>query len=346
MNGCRWIIGSGTNIKVMSDPWLREEDGAWLPSPQIQGAHNLNVNELLLQNEKKWDKEKIESLFSPVVVNRILDIPLFDTIEEDKLIWNDSLHGEYSVKSGYNMLLDVIGKGLNYNCQERWNNIWKIKAPPKAKHLLWRICRGCVPTRTCLRDRCVPCSLTCPICEQHDENEWHIFFSCHDSLLALQTAGLDNLITNRVQRCHTAAELVFSICAEENHDTAGCFALILWVVWRNRNDKVWNDVKESGRSLGIAVLQQWQQWNSVQQHSLSTTQQQQPTSSWQKPAINWYKCNVDAGFNKVLNRATAGWCVRDHGGDFIMAGTLWQQGKITVIEGEAIALLEALKVMQ
>jgi hypothetical protein len=125
------------------------------------------------------------------------------------------------------------------------------------------------------------------------------FFSCHDSLLALQTAGLDNLITTRVQRCHTAAELVFSICAKENHDTTGCFALILWVVWRNRNDKVWNDVKESGRSLGIAVLQQW---NSVQQHSHSTTQQQLPTSSWQKPAINWYKCNVDAGFNKVLNR--------------------------------------------
>jgi hypothetical protein len=68
----------------MSDPWLREEDGAWLPSPQLQGAHNLNVNEILLQNEKKWDKEKIESLFSPVVVNRILDIPLFDTIEEEK----------------------------------------------------------------------------------------------------------------------------------------------------------------------------------------------------------------------------------------------------------------------
>jgi hypothetical protein len=29
-----------------------------------------------------------------------------------------------------------------------------------------------------------------------------------------------------------------------------------------------------------------------------------------------------------------------------MAGTLWLQGKFTVIEGEAIALLEALKVMQ
>jgi hypothetical protein len=51
MNGCRWSIGSGTKIKVMSDPWLREDDGVWVPSPQLQGAHDLNVNELLLQNE-------------------------------------------------------------------------------------------------------------------------------------------------------------------------------------------------------------------------------------------------------------------------------------------------------
>jgi hypothetical protein len=43
---------------------------------------------------------------------------LFDTIEEDKLIWNDSMHGEYSVKNGYNMLLDTIGKGMNQTSQE------------------------------------------------------------------------------------------------------------------------------------------------------------------------------------------------------------------------------------
>jgi hypothetical protein len=46
------------------------------------------------------------------------------------------LLGEYSVKSGYNMLLDLIGKGLDQTSHESWNNIWKIHAPPKAKHLL------------------------------------------------------------------------------------------------------------------------------------------------------------------------------------------------------------------
>jgi hypothetical protein len=64
MNGCRWVIGSGTKIKVMSDPWLREDDDAWLPSPQPQGVYNLYVNELLLQNEKKIGQRK-NSIFIP-----------------------------------------------------------------------------------------------------------------------------------------------------------------------------------------------------------------------------------------------------------------------------------------
>jgi hypothetical protein len=74
----------------------------------------------------------------------------------------------------------------------------------------------------------------------------------------LQTAGIDHIVTSRVHRFQTAAELVFSICTEEDCATSGCFALIMWTVWKNRNDKVWNDTKEPGRSIGIKALQQWQ----------------------------------------------------------------------------------------
>ncbi|GAU37643.1 hypothetical protein TSUD_220690 [Trifolium subterraneum] len=34
----RWSIGNGASIKVMSEPWLRGQDSAWLPSPQSQGS--------------------------------------------------------------------------------------------------------------------------------------------------------------------------------------------------------------------------------------------------------------------------------------------------------------------
>ncbi|PNX71836.1 cytochrome p450, partial [Trifolium pratense] len=59
-----------------------------------------------------------------------------------------------------------------------------------------------------------------------------------------------------------------------------------------------------------------------------------------------YKCNVDAGFHDAEGKASVGWCVRDHMGRFILAGSSWIQGKCSTIEGEAIAMLEAMKELE
>jgi hypothetical protein len=31
-------VGDGTKISIMSDPWLKKEDGLWAQSPQQQGC--------------------------------------------------------------------------------------------------------------------------------------------------------------------------------------------------------------------------------------------------------------------------------------------------------------------
>jgi hypothetical protein len=86
MHGCRWSIGNGTSIKIMGEPWLKGKEGAWLPSPQIQRVHNYTIHDFLLNNMKKWDKVKIESLFPLNISKRIMETPLFDMVENDKLI--------------------------------------------------------------------------------------------------------------------------------------------------------------------------------------------------------------------------------------------------------------------
>jgi hypothetical protein len=158
MHGCRWSIENGSNIKLMGDPWLRGEDGAWLPSPQNQGVYNLYVNDILTPNIKRWDKRKIESLFPMNIANRIMETPLLSVVEEDKIVWLDNNDGNYSVRSGYKMLMHVSGRSRTVTDNEAWQCLWKIKAPPKAKHLLWRICKGCLPTRMRLITR-ETCSL-------------------------------------------------------------------------------------------------------------------------------------------------------------------------------------------
>jgi hypothetical protein len=134
--GCRWCIGDGSSIKVMGDPWLRELDGRWVTSPQNQGVHNLYLQHLMLPNSKQWDVVKIKSLFSDQEAKKILAVPLLNTVEVDKLIWNEENDGIYSVRSGYRKLMKEKYLSIGPRGRDGWSSLWKIQAPPKAKHLL------------------------------------------------------------------------------------------------------------------------------------------------------------------------------------------------------------------
>jgi hypothetical protein len=92
----------------------------------------------------------------------------------------------------------------------------------------------------------------------------------------------------------------------------------------------------------------WNEWNDVQrvQHGQRQTAQHQQLYRWEKPQHGWFKCNIDADFYRGLNMTTTGWCLRDHMGRFIMAGTTRLDGNYSAMEGEAKALLEAMKEMK
>jgi hypothetical protein len=168
INGCRWKIGDGRKIKVMTEPWIRGEESLWLQSPQPQSMYDLFVNDLLLQGVKGWDVIKIHSLFPETVAAAIIRTPLIGEENEDKMVWNFENHGMYTVKSGYKHYITRMSKDHNHMMNEDWNSLWRICAPPKTKHLLWRICRGCLPTRSRLKERYVPCPSECPFCLNHE----------------------------------------------------------------------------------------------------------------------------------------------------------------------------------
>jgi ribonuclease HI len=100
--------------------------------------------------------------------------------------------------------------------------------------------------------------------------------------------------------------------------------------------------------IGCEPQQLWNEWYTIQnwQHNTSTAVQQQQQTTWQRPPLNWYKCNVDAGFHHAVIKTSIGWCVRDQRGQCIVVGTTWYEGKCSILEGEAVALLHALREME
>ncbi|GAU34638.1 hypothetical protein TSUD_394290 [Trifolium subterraneum] len=262
-----WRIGSGDNIRVMHDPWLRGNAIRWVPSPQ-----------------------PVED-----VAERILETPLVSSVREDKVVWEEE------------------------------------------KMVLFSESRGCLPTRSRLLERRVECTLNCPVCDEEIEDELHIFFRCAVARDSWCAAGLSSVLHNDAYQQTNAMDRIFALCSNESSDTIGRVAMLLWCIWHNRNDKLWNDNVQLPRQIGRYAFDAWNDWYSV--HKLHSNSVSGTTKAdlerWEKSALGWVKCNVDVAFVSGSGRTSVRLCFRDNSGQFMAGMTQWQQTVISSVEGEA-----------
>jgi hypothetical protein len=98
--------------------------------------------------------DKIESLFPDDMVQAILDTPLFAEVQNDRISWMMEGNGRYTVKTGYKLAMMELLHIDRFHVEGEWQRIWKVNSPHKARNLLWRICRGCVPKRPVTITKC------------------------------------------------------------------------------------------------------------------------------------------------------------------------------------------------
>jgi len=164
------------------------------------------VDELINPVIGSWDIDLIRSLFWPVDVQRILQIPIHIG-RDDVVAWNHSRNGLFSVKSAYhcqwvhkfgrNMAApNASGAGDNLV----WKKLWELKTPAKIKIFGWIILHGVIPCRTILANRHITNVGSCPVCSSGCEDIKHMIFLCPRSVWT--QLGLWNRIENilRVDR--------------------------------------------------------------------------------------------------------------------------------------------------
>ncbi|GAU32086.1 hypothetical protein TSUD_53540 [Trifolium subterraneum] len=250
------------------------------------------------------------------IAEKILETPFVSSVREDKVVWEEERDECYSVKSGYKLAMRYIIGSDKYHVVGNWNGIWKAQAPHKARHLLWRLCRGCLPTRARLLERRVECTLNCSVCDEEIEDELHIFFRCAVARDSWSAAGLSSVLHNATYHQTNAMDRIFAVCSNESSDTVGRVAMLLWSIWHNLHKLQSNNVSRTTEADLVR---------------------------WEKPALDWVKCNVDAAFVSGSGRTSVGLCFRDNSGHFMAGMTQWQQTMISSVEGEACALLLAME---
>lgn len=99
--GFRWVVGDGKSINVGADKWIKRKEGHRVDGHCLNSVSGLKVCDLFVSGTKEWDVTKVHNLFSSSDAEYILAIHIPKNQFRDRLVWNYSMDGRYSAKTGY-----------------------------------------------------------------------------------------------------------------------------------------------------------------------------------------------------------------------------------------------------
>lgn len=154
-------MGEGSQINIWTDPWLPR---AITRRPMTPRGTSLltRVEELIGPLTGTWDEQLVNDTFWQEDAELILSIPISDGTY-DWPAWHYDSKGRFSVRSAYNLAVQKrereVGCGTAVTCSSssntgfKWQKIWHLKIPNKAKMFLWRLAHNSLPVRKNLKRR-------------------------------------------------------------------------------------------------------------------------------------------------------------------------------------------------
>ncbi|EPS58897.1 hypothetical protein M569_15915, partial [Genlisea aurea] len=247
-----------------------------------------------------WNSSKLRQVFSASDVRHILSIPLAKNAYPDRLIWHFSNHGNYTTKTGYNLLKgrDEMSRpsssNTNTGCNLFWQSLWKVKLPVRILTFGWRFGKNILPLKDNLTRRKICLDSTCEICGEGRETWFHAFISCPFSQAVWRLGGTSWNITDQ-EPCHPLDWLML------NHQQLGVehfsgLMVTLWCLSRHRLDYLHNqsslDPFHTHQMIGCFIESSAVAFPA--QHD-PTPLPSLPQQRWEPPPVDFLKLNFDSG---------------------------------------------------
>lgn len=195
LKGYRWKIGNGENISVFRGNWItRPSTFKLISTPNLSSDATIVV---LIDNENKWKADLIQKMFSKEDTEAILSIPLPRRKEKDQMIWHYDKKGKYSIKTSYQVALnmkfpDPLGCSSSNN--SNWSIIWKLTLLEKIKISIWKVTKNLLPTIENLCKRGIVHEAHYKRCGNKVENILHMLVACKAAKKVLQLFPMANAV--------------------------------------------------------------------------------------------------------------------------------------------------------
>ena len=146
------------------------------------------VKDLWFDNQKAWNSQLVNTLFTPETAAAILQTPIVDSPVQDLLVWKLIPAGEFSTKSAYKHCYKNLELPINQRLKPvpqqviaLLNQVWAEKLMlPRVQTFAWRLLRRALATgkragkySKHIKSECCRCGA--------EEDEMHMLFLCQFS---------------------------------------------------------------------------------------------------------------------------------------------------------------------
>ncbi|MCH80347.1 ribonuclease H protein [Trifolium medium] len=250
-------VGMGNSVKFWKDVWVGNQSLEHrfprlfgISVQQNEMVQNMGVWmngewrwELLWRRQFfVWENELVREL------GEVINTPLLSE-EVDRWVWKPNEEQGFSVKSLYLWLDPLLGPRAITTPLEKFSFtfIWKCAAPSKVSALAWQLFLDRIPTKDNLCHRRIIRieEASCAMCGGVVETSRHLFMHC-DFVAQIWYAicrwlGVVVVLPPEVMILYGTL-----VCSGRNKRLRKGFSLVwlafMWVIWRSRNEKIFNNV--------------------------------------------------------------------------------------------------------
>ncbi|XP_042974662.1 uncharacterized protein LOC122306298 [Carya illinoinensis] len=348
--GCQWRIGSGKEVRIWTDSWVpgftsiagQHISPSYYGNAELIGDESATVNSLFIANQRVWDVGKITAFFRPEVALHITKIVLSQD-REDLIRWKKEANGTYTVKSAYRLFKDLSpgrqnGESSNVDLlRKMWKAIWSMKLPIKVRIFAWKAVKEILPTKSNLKKKKVLTEDGCVFCHAKNEDTLHALCSC-PAIKEVWSLYFPSMVL--MKEHDMFLDVVLRLQHNKRHDMLDLFFIICWSCWYRRNMKMFeNKAMSIDAILGNALAMQ-KSYKELKNKPISIIRNQY---RWELPPPGVFKLNVDGVFSSSGSIAGIGAIVRDSKGKVIMSAAKKECSAMTVVEVEALAILQGLQ---
>ncbi|XP_057791329.1 uncharacterized protein LOC131008471 [Salvia miltiorrhiza] len=310
MDGITWKLGDSSRIRVGVDKWIPNGDGSFSTAKVSTGTKNLRVTDFIQEEDFSWDVGMIDFVFEqPRDRWKLFSQLKGNPNEVDKHFLPMGSRNIYTVKSGYWLASNIQRRqeaSTSTPNNHMWNWIWGLEAILKVK-----MCGvGAETIEHALRD--------CP----WTEFLWDI------SPLRLQPISAGS-------HC-SISDWFDSIKSFPNKELHAIFATVLWSIWYARNLLVFQNKELSHLDcLSIASRAQL-----ISPPCSATNLRLDMKVDCSRDNQVKFLCDVAVHTNRGVG---LGVVLKDSEGVILGCKFGLLQGAFTAIDGEAFAVLEAIR---